>query len=152
MYRKIIVATDLTPASDAAVRAALELARRFGARLTALHVAEPPYEPQHWFVPHDRETQLLREVFHHEQVEARARLKEQTERLGGRDGVSPELRVVAGVPADSIVDEAVRSEADLLVIGTHGRRGVQHALLGSIAERVVRTSKVPVLTVRSDAR
>ncbi|KDS92300.1 universal stress protein UspA [Halorubrum saccharovorum] len=64
------------------------------------------------------------------------------------DGVAVERRVESGVPHTEILDYADAADVDLLVMGTHGRTGIDHYLIGSIAERVVRQSPVPVLTVR----
>jgi nucleotide-binding universal stress UspA family protein len=63
-------------------------------------------------------------------------------------GLVPEILVVEGVPYTEIAEAATRHGADLLVIGTHGRTGLSHLLLGSVAERVVRIATVPVVTVR----
>ena len=64
-----------------------------------------------------------------------------------RDGVAPRKIILFGRPQDEIVKCAEDQKADLIIMGTHGRTGLAHFLVGSVAERVVRTSKVPVLTV-----
>ena len=67
----------------------------------------------------------------------------------GDIGTVPVLRLVEGLAPDEIVETAVEIGADMIVIGTHGRTGLAHLLIGSVAERIVRHANVPVLTVRS---
>jgi universal stress protein A len=151
MFRKILVASDLTDASSPAVRTALEMGRRFGAQVIALHVSEPPYTNRRWYAPFEpSETELLDALRVRQRDAAVVALEAQIEgaRAGGSDG--PEVRAIVrdGVPADAIPATAVELAVDLIVMGTHGRKGTQHLLLGSIAERVVRVAACPVLTVR----
>jgi nucleotide-binding universal stress UspA family protein len=70
----------------------------------------------------------------------------EAQRLAGTPGVAAERAI--GEPAQEIVSWAAKNRVDLLVLGTHGRTGLEHALMGSIAERVVRRAHCPVLTVR----
>jgi nucleotide-binding universal stress UspA family protein len=120
--REILCATDFSASSEAATRVALDYARHFGARLHLLHVAWAGADPK---VP-----PLLEG------------LKEEAAR-----GVPILTAVESGAPAARIVQYAERHGIDLIVLGTHGRTGVTRALLGSVAERVVRTAPCPVLTV-----
>jgi len=146
MYRKILVATDLTEASGPAIRAALALAKEGGGEVTVLHVTEPAYPAHHWYVPYiGDDAQVLRDIVARELDAARKALETQVELAGG--GGRPVVRV--GRPATVIVDTARELDADLVVVGTHGRTGLEHVLLGSVAEHVVRTASSPVLTVRS---
>jgi len=150
MMRKILVATDLSEASEPALRTAIELGARLGAQVTALYVSEPPYEPHHWFLPWpERDAELFRAALRREQDEARGRLRAQVGKLVEREQQVPLLKVLGGIPSDVILEAAAQTEADVIVMGTHGRRGLQHAVMGSIAERVVRTSPIAVLTVRA---
>jgi nucleotide-binding universal stress UspA family protein len=152
MYKTILIAVDLTPASQPALREGLELSRILGARTVVLHVCEPAYEARHWFSTlAAAEAELYRKMARVERDEALLQLEARVAeaRGGHREGAAPELRVIPGIPADAILDEAQRAGAELIVVGTHGRRGMSHALLGSIAERVVRTAPVPVLAVRT---
>jgi nucleotide-binding universal stress UspA family protein len=88
--------------------------------------------------------------FYDSQVEAaHARLQERAQIIPA--SVKRELAVEIGEPAHSIIEAQQRLGADLVVMATHGRRGIKHLVLGSIAERVVRESTAPVLTVRSAA-
>ena len=149
MYRKILVATDLTEASSPALAAGIDLARRLGSSVIALHVTPPAYEPRFWFTPlsatdRDYFTSLAKK----EQEAARRVLEEQIAKLKGDSPILSEALVSIGYPADVIRAVAIEREADLVVVGTHGRVGMQHLLLGSVAERVLRTAPCAVLAVR----
>jgi len=144
MFKHILVPLDFSPPSDAALDYARGVALEFGASLHVLHVAEDPYRAFYSaevFVP---EIEGLRDEI---LEDAMVRLKE---RLRGSD--LAELRATAhaviSTPAAGIVDYATGHDVDLIVMGTHGRGGMSHLLMGSVAERVVRTASCPVLTVR----
>jgi nucleotide-binding universal stress UspA family protein len=149
MFRKILIATDLSQASRPALSAGLELARLVGARVVALHVAETPYREQQWYMPFQKTDEEFLKSLGLRQMEAAHRAIEDEIAKAGVGGVSVETIVRTGIPADVIPGIAAEIGADLIVTGTHGRTGVEHALLGSIAERVVRRAGCPVLTVRS---
>jgi nucleotide-binding universal stress UspA family protein len=140
--RKIVVATDFSTASRPALAAALDLARRDGARLVVLHVMMPPSP----FVGDGLPASWL-------ELEARAR-RDAERRLAAavsqaeRSGIVTTGTLVKGVPAEVIVRVARREGAELLVIGTHGRSGLGRLFMGSVAARVLGTAKCPVLTVR----
>lgn len=143
--KRILVATDFGYAADTAMTYGRELARTFGAKLDVLHVAENVFA--HAFGP---EAYLGTYPELQRDVEEKARL--QLERL-----VSDEDRDVLGArtivrtsnsPALDIVTYARDADCDLIVIGTHGRGAMGHILMGSVAERVVRTAPCPVLTVQ----
>jgi nucleotide-binding universal stress UspA family protein len=143
--RKILFPTDFSTCAEQAMGRALHLARRHGAELHLLHVLVlHEYDPLR-ISAHVSDIAKLQGLL----VEnAEAALDEVAARLR-----SPELRVVAaqerGISAaDPILDYADRQDIDLVVMGTHGRRGARRFLLGSIAERVVKLARCPVLSVR----
>jgi nucleotide-binding universal stress UspA family protein len=148
MYRRILVAVDGSRTSDAALREALELARHAHARLRIVHVIDSPYDyPDVMFghVAGDFE-----DLQHAWQKAGQAMLDQAL--AVAREvpfEAEGELIETAGrrLP-DAIVDEARRWGADLIVVGTHGRRGLDRLLLGSVAEGISRTSPVSVLLVR----
>jgi nucleotide-binding universal stress UspA family protein len=153
MFQRVLIATDLGPASAPAVEKGFALARRLGAQVVLLYVAERPYEAHPWFEPVSRERPLFADVVERQQVEARNRIDQlvaDLRRGGAAEGVRLEAVVTAGVAAERIIEEAGRRDCDLIVIGTHGRVGVKHALLGSVAERVARGAAQPVLIVRGN--
>ncbi|MCK6569706.1 universal stress protein [Myxococcota bacterium] len=143
--KHILLATDLSEASAPAAAYAGLLARRFGARVMVVHAEHlelPPY-----FAPEQHER--LRE----EAAAARERATRLVaESVAGALGFVPEARVVEGHPADAIASCARECQADLVVMGTHGRRGVRRLWLGSVAESVVRECERPVLTVHAGTR
>jgi len=134
--RNILVATDFGPAADAAMTYGRALARTFGARLHLLHAMENPFLRSSSGDPHAHKTALLRRL--HDQVTA-------------EDAGALKAHVVLDTsddPADAITAYAKSANIDLIVIGTHGRGAIAQFLVGSIAERVVRTAGCPVLTVK----
>jgi nucleotide-binding universal stress UspA family protein len=140
--RQILVPTDFSPSAAAALECAAELASRFDARIQLLHVL--PTVAQ--FVPFPEVAPLPTGWLESLSLQAHAQLGREARRVD-RAKVTTELR--EGSIVDAILEGAAASKSDLIVMGTHGRRGLSHALLGSVAERVVRLSPVPVLTVRA---
>lgn len=147
-FTHILVPTDFNPASDAALACARDIADKFGARLSLLHVVTDPQATGFWtpevYVPASSETRerFLREA--RERLESASRPEERS-----RFTVTIEVRV--GAVADQIQDFAREQNVDLIVMGTHGRRGLAHLLLGSVAERVLRSAPCPVLTTHAEA-
>lgn len=140
----ILIATDFGSSSVRAVHFGAELARRLGAHITVLHVVHEPV-----VYPVEAPFMLSLPKPDDPEHESRRELDAFLATLGAR---APEYSgvVVFGEPWHAIVTYAEESECDLVVIGTHGRAGLSRWLLGSVAEKVVRTSHVPVLTVRAD--
>jgi nucleotide-binding universal stress UspA family protein len=139
-FGHILAATDFSDVSRGALELAAALAGECGAELTLLHVCEISGYAQTGPIPYDLVTPAAEE--------AQARLDELL--LSVRE-VCPRAKglVKVGVAWEQILAVAADTRADLVVMGTHGRRGISHALVGSVAERVVRLSPVAVLTVRS---
>lgn len=140
-WRHIVLATDFSACSNHAATLAEQLALKFDARFTLVHVWEvPAYAyPGVTYSPIDVFSSLeeLAVKALHDAVEATR------PRIPSVQGV---LR--RGAPAEELLAYVTEAKPDLVVIGTHGRRGAAHLLLGSVAERVVQRSPVPVLTVR----
>jgi len=139
VFKHVLVATDFSEASAAAVALAISVAREHGAALTLVNVCELPVIPEA-LPPMDLITPLSHA--------AAARLATQLAEVRRQLPAAVSL-LKLGSPWEEIVAAVPEAGADLVVIGTHGRRGFAHAMLGSVAERVVRLSPVPVLTVRS---
>ncbi len=141
-WKKICCPIDFSDASRAAMEVGADLARRNGGELILLHAYPiPGYTfPDGSVVASPRMMQELAEGAEKHLQEWRR----DAEALGAR--VSTVKAV--GEPASEIVTFARESGVDLLVLGTHGRTGLEHALMGSVAERVVRKARCPVLTVR----
>ena len=145
-WKRICCPIDFSDASRAAMELAADLARRFGAELLLLHAYPiPGYTfPDGSVVASPKMLQELADGAERH-LEAWRRDAE----VAGASRV--EAAKVAGEPAAEIVSFAREQGVDLLVLGTHGRTGLEHALMGSIAERVVRRARCPVLTVRPPA-
>ena len=144
--KNILVATDFSEASDAALAYGRTLASHFGAALQVVHVVENivlRHVTVDGFVGVLPEVQL--------EVEAEAR-KQLDEELSGVEPRASGLVLTSNVLADAIVSHAATAGVDLIVIGTQGRKGVSRLLLGSVAERVVRAAPCPVLTVHHPER
>ena len=141
MYDRILLPTDGSDAGDRAVEQAIGLARETGGTLHVLFVVEDiPYAPE---MMDDEVEDQLREIGEGAIETIRARADEA--------GVEVVSALREGAPHATITEYADEADADVIVMGTHGRSGLDRYLLGSVTERVVRTSEVPVLTVRMDA-
>jgi len=147
--KNILVATDFGPASDAALLYGRELARLFGATLHVLHVVidviasamvPAAYVPE------------LGEAQQEAEERARERLRALLTDEDRRDLGVKEIVVTSLSAANAILIYANDALIDLIVVGTHGRGGVAHLLLGSVAEKVVRSAPCPVLSVRHPER
>lgn len=139
-FRSILCAVDFSPVSRRALEEASDLARRTGTSLAVIHVeAGPPVRREALFAPPPRS--VKHEPGAHEALDAWVR---DAETIAGRP-VGKLMHV--GKPAEEILRAAEIGVHDLVVLGTHGRTGVAHAVMGSIAEHVVRHARVPVLVV-----
>jgi nucleotide-binding universal stress UspA family protein len=136
VLKNILVATDFGPASDAALTYGRALAKQFGARLHLLHAAENDFLRASVTDPYMLKAALARRLEDRLTPEDRA------------DRSACTVMETADRPSEAIIAYAKSAGIDLIVLGTHGRTGVSHVLVGSVAERVVRTAPCPVLTVR----
>jgi|CXWL01.1.fsa_nt_gi nucleotide-binding universal stress UspA family protein len=145
MFTRILVPTDFSEPSDAALDYGMAIAIRFGASLHLIHVVDDslvtamagiegyvPEAPSVEDMTKDAETRLASVLS-----------------TSDRSRFPTTASVVHGPPSRTIADTALDMRADLIVMGTHGRTGLTHVLLGSVAERVVRSAPCPVLTVHA---
>jgi nucleotide-binding universal stress UspA family protein len=142
-FRHILAPTDFSEYSKKAVASALELAKKFGAKLTILHVIElPPYPVEGYVTPSLSQTFM-------DDLERQA-TTELAQVIPEAEAAGVEVARVVGVgtPYRKIIDTAEAEQVDLIVMATAGRTGFSHLIMGSIAERVVRTASCPVLTIR----
>ncbi|WP_256296964.1 universal stress protein [Haloarchaeobius salinus] len=134
MYDTVLFPTDGSDATNRARRHAIDLARQYDATLHVLSVVtEDPYRD---------ETAAERAS------EEAERTVETVANAAREDGVDVTTAVRQGVPHEAVLDYADEAAADMIVMGTHGRTGVDRAIIGSVTERVVRTADVPVVTIR----
>jgi len=145
-FKHILVPTDFGDAAKRALEMAADLAKQYGGSLSVLHAYEiplplgaypggPPLPAEYSVTFRDAAQRRLDQT-----------VADVQKRLPGAKGV-----LACGVPWEQILEVAAREHATLIVMGTHGRKGLKHALLGSVAEKVVRLSPVPVLTVRAES-
>lgn len=145
--RRVLVPVDFSDTSRKAMQYAVPFGAAFGAEVLLLHVVQPytvpvelGYMPPEWAESQQRFLKSARE---------------ELEKLGGReirDRAAWKAQVREGVPWQEIIAVAGEARADLIIVATHGRTGLQHVLLGSVAERVVRHAPCPVLVVRETER
>ena len=167
MYDTILFPTDGSEGAEAALKHATDAAKRHGATLHVLFVAQRQIGPHSGMVGEEHDD-VERSDMVGEEHEAQSTgmtktgpdlsvVEEQGQAIVGRvaesvgGAVPVETAVLRGNPHERIIDYVDENGVDLIVMGTHGRTGVDRYLLGSVTERVVRTADVPVLTVRMDA-
>ncbi len=143
LITRILVPTDFSDCADAALTYALTLADRVGATVSLVHVFDDPdelsfYSGLYVLMPRELRAEIVEDIRH--------QLAERLAATGHKDVTT---EVLMGSVAKAIVEGARERYCDLIVMGTHGRHGVSHVLLGSVAERVVRTAHCPVLVVRN---
>jgi nucleotide-binding universal stress UspA family protein len=140
--RRILVPTDFTETSDHALDWAIDLAKRLGASITVLHTYEIPVVgfPDGAIIATPEIAGRIADA-------SRTALEATMARIQ-TCGVPLDSLLREGVPWEEINSVAEALPADLVVIGTHGRRGLTRALLGSVADKVVRTANRPIVTIR----
>jgi nucleotide-binding universal stress UspA family protein len=143
MYDRILVPTDGGEGALAAARHALDLAERYGATVHALYVIDTK---TNWLTVSKTEVRdTLRDVGETEGSQALAEMESLAEEIGFDGELVTGFR--EGTPEDEILAYAEEAEIDLVVMGTHGRKVIERHLLGSVAERTVRGSSVPVMII-----
>jgi nucleotide-binding universal stress UspA family protein len=144
--KQILVPTDFSEPSDAALKYGRELARAFGAHLQILNVVDARTAtvvgPEGYMVGN------LVEMQRDAEEEARNQLKSLIDHADRREPDAKAVLLTSSTPALAIINHAKEADIDLIVMGTHGRGGFGHLLMGSVAEKVVRLAPCPVLTVR----
>ncbi|WP_129112782.1 universal stress protein [Halegenticoccus tardaugens] len=139
MYERILIPTDGSDAAESAVERAVDLAAEYGATLHALYVVDTAaYGTVDVNFP----------AFAEELEKEGERAVERVAEAAAEANVPVETEVTPGSPERVITKYVREHDIDLVVMGTHGRRGLERYLLGSVTARVVRTSDAPVLTVR----
>jgi nucleotide-binding universal stress UspA family protein len=139
----ILAPTDFSELSQQGLTTALQLAAAFGAKLLLLHVIEPPPYPVEGVMPSPFGATLLDDL-------ERQATRDLAQMLPDTHGSPVQImrRVVVGIPYRKIVEVAEQEKSDLIVMTTHGRTGLSHLVMGSVAEKIVRTAPCPVLTIR----
>jgi len=144
LYDRILVPTDGSREGEQAIAHAVDLAEAHGAAVSGLYVINTA---SYNGLPMETSWEGVTALLNTDAQEA----VETVEKLGAERDVPVETEIVEGSPSTEIVRTAESQECDLIVMGTHGRGGIDRLLLGSVAEKVVRAAHVPVLTVRVGA-
>jgi len=141
---KILYPTDFSDPSACALNYAAEMARKFDAELIMLHVLLDESQMVSFYLPQLTVKNLSQDM----EDGARAKMEEFIAETTVLADIDYKCEMVKGIADDEIVKYAKANEVDMIVIGTHGRTGLEHVIFGSTAEKVVRSSSCPVLTVR----
>lgn len=142
-FEKILLAIDFSDYSEVACEYALTLAQNFNSSLLVLHVINEPVDLRGFYVPHISFEQLEQEI-----ETGAVKMMETFCNENLKEFTAFTTAVVTGVPYEEIIRVATDQESSLIVIGTHGRTGLDHLIFGSTAERVVRSAPCPVMTIR----
>ena len=144
--KKILFPTDFSEGSSHALDYAIDMAKRYGAKLYLVHVLYDIGKAAGWYVPHSSMDEMYNDIEKSAEKELGRFGLEESRGLKGT-----ERAVLKGVPHTEIVKFAKENKADLIIMGTHGRKGMGRILFGSTASQVVRFAPCPVLAVRLQA-
>ena len=150
MWKTLLVPHDYSPCADRALGLAVDLARTHKARIILLHVTDLPPGLTADAMVSDRESGEMIRVDQYASAQAMRELEVRARPVRDQ-GIDIKVASALGDIAEEILEVARDSHADLIVMGTHGRTGLAHIFLGSMAAKVVRHATVPVLTVREQA-
>lgn len=145
--KKILVATDFSHTSAQALKNAIVIATACSARILLLHIVHDPAEAPGFYAAKKAGKKVLRNM---EQAAEQMMEDFVAQELGSFDQF--DTQVVPGLPSEQIVRWAKKEKVDLIAIGTHGRSGLVRLMLGSVADRVIRTAPCPVLTVHQPSK
>ncbi len=155
IYKRILVATDFTPNSDNAFKHAVMLARQHQAKIHLLHIVPQVDSSMRSYLSSVIGQEKLEELEAKNAAEARAELKKELDDFAQRELINhPDdlarfagSEVVNGNPVLKIIEAADRLEADVIVMGTHSKGVLEHAFLGSVAEKVLQKAHCPVFVI-----
>jgi nucleotide-binding universal stress UspA family protein len=141
--KSILFPTDFSEGSAQALQYAVDMSKRYGAKLYVIHVIYDIAKATGWYVPHVSMDEMYKDI--------QEGAKKELERFGIEElaGVkNVERKVMTSVPHEEIINFVSTNRIDLIIMGTHGRKGIDKILFGSTAAQVVRHAPCPVLTVR----
>ena len=149
MVKHILLPTDGSKLSNKAVKQAIEFAKALGAKITAVHVVGGYHlaQPDEGFVMPD--IPALKKRFEAEEAARAKKILDSVKKAAQTAGVACDVVVATSdVPYEMIINQATKFKCDLIVMASHGRRGLQGILLGSETQKVLTHSKIPVLVCR----
>jgi nucleotide-binding universal stress UspA family protein len=146
----LLVAVDFTSFSEKALVFASELAEKLEARLMVLHVIHDPAEAPGFYAPKGKKKKFLQSMEEAAEQMMQRFLKKMRKGYPGQKPIKEaQPLLVVGTPVTRIVEVAKKKQARMIILGSHGRTGLSHLLVGSKAERVVQLSPIPVTVVKS---
>jgi nucleotide-binding universal stress UspA family protein len=151
IFSKILAPTDFSDDSRLALTYVVELARKFGAEVIVIHVDQPLSPVMIGDLSPGLDMGTVNRIAEEQRLTALKELDQLTARLR-EAGLKSRSLMRVGAPFLEIINTAQSEGADLIVMGTHGRSGLAHVLMGSVAERVVNKAHCPVLTIRHPDR
>ena len=143
VFKKILFPTDFSVASDYAMSYAISMAKRYKAKFFLLHVVDTTYDISGFYIPHISAEKLMQEM-----EEAAEKKLTNISSAISRRVKAREIVVKSGIPHKEILKFAKDKGVDMIIMGTHGKAGLDHLLFGSTTERVLRQANCPVLTIR----
>jgi len=143
VFKKILFPTDFSVASDYAMSYAISMAKRYKAKFFLLHVVDTTYDISGFYIPHISAEKLMQEM----EDAAEKKLTNIRSAISRRIKTC-EIVVKSGIPHKEILKFAKDKSIDMIIMGTHGKAGLDHLLFGSTTERVLRQASCPVLTIR----
>lgn len=150
MFERILIATDGSKHSEKAAEAGIEMARLYGSAVTALFVVDlgKEYAPLGDLTSKVADDMIagIRSTMQNQGEEATRRVED----LAEKAGIAATRKITEGYPAEDIIRIAEEGDMSLIVMGGIGATGLERFLLGSVADKVVRSSKIPVLVVRKE--
>ena len=143
-FKSIVIATDGSPYSTAAASEAIGIAKKNGSKLTVISVV-----PAELATPTDVDfAATQRELLADKEMQAAEKNAKAVKEAAQKEGVAVQAFVMTGKPADAIIETANEKNADLIIVGSHGRTGIERLLMGSVAERVIVMSSCAVMVVK----
>ncbi|WP_114417413.1 universal stress protein [Marinospirillum perlucidum] len=146
-YKTLLLATDFSEGSKNAVDQAIRLAKMSGARLHLLHIITELADKRRRRIPADVIDVFIREINQHAEEDMET-FKQKYFAPAIAEGLEITTEILVGSGYQDILEAAEKIPADMIIMGVHSRSGLERALVGSMAERVVSHSSIPVLTVR----
>jgi universal stress protein A len=143
--KSILVPTDFSEYSDRAIKQAVDIAEQNNAKIYLIHVVD---ELQQCAIDYCIPLEVMQKVQGDSEKEAAKKMQEEANKILQSKKIEVAFDVKSGTPYEAILQEQQERKADLIVIASHGRTGILKSLIGSVAERVMREAKCPVLLVR----
>jgi len=143
--KQILVPTDFSEYSDRAIREAIDIAKQFGAKIYLLHVINIVHQCS---VDYCMDSALVDQLEKQSEERTKSMFREELDRISGSKSVDITTGTAMGLAYEEILNEQQKKSVDLIVIASHGKTGLLHHLMGSVADKVLKSAKCPVLLVR----